>query len=87
MVSHRIMWTVAKAPDGFLISIRKLPLLNLCILHARRALASISKSTLANRKFREFPDDSFEKISLQRILEEETCPGYKADRFYPVRLG
>jgi hypothetical protein len=36
---------------------------------------------------RTLPADSFEKLSLQEKIEEERIPGYKAERFYPVRLG
>jgi hypothetical protein len=36
---------------------------------------------------RTFPADGLEKLSLQGKIEEERIPGYKAERFYPVRLG
>jgi hypothetical protein len=36
---------------------------------------------------RTLPADSFEKLSLQEKIEEERIPAYKAERFYPVRLG
>lgn len=36
---------------------------------------------------RNSPGDGFEKLSLQEKIEEERVPAYKAERFYPVRLG
>ncbi|KAL5114743.1 hypothetical protein ACEQ8H_007360 [Pleosporales sp. CAS-2024a] len=36
---------------------------------------------------RNFPVDGFEKLSLEEKIEEERMPAYKAERFYPVRLG
>lgn len=36
---------------------------------------------------RTFPTDGFEEIPVQEKIEEETVPDYKAERFYPVRLG
>ncbi|KAI0136392.1 kinase-like domain-containing protein [Xylariales sp. AK1849] len=36
---------------------------------------------------RTFPADGFKKLSMLEEIEEETIPGYEADRFYPVRLG
>jgi hypothetical protein len=36
---------------------------------------------------RAFPSDGFEVIPVQDEIEEETIPDYKAERFYPVRLG
>ncbi|KAH7329486.1 kinase-like domain-containing protein [Stachybotrys elegans] len=36
---------------------------------------------------RVFPTSGFEEIAADKDIEEETLPGYKADRFYPVRLG
>ena len=36
---------------------------------------------------RTFPTDGFEVIPEQDEIEEETVPDYKAERFYPVRLG
>jgi hypothetical protein len=36
---------------------------------------------------RTFPTEGFEKLSLQEKIEEERIPAYKAERFYPVRLG
>lgn len=41
------------------------------------------KSCLA----RNSPVDGFEKLSLEEKIEEEQVPAYKAERFYPVRLG
>ncbi|KAK2806624.1 hypothetical protein FQN51_006590 [Onygenales sp. PD_10] len=35
----------------------------------------------------EFPTSGFESIEADRLVEEEELPDYKADRFYPVRLG
>ncbi|KAK2802667.1 hypothetical protein FQN50_007275 [Emmonsiellopsis sp. PD_5] len=35
----------------------------------------------------EFPTSGFESIEPDRPVEEEELPDYKADRFYPVRLG
>lgn len=36
---------------------------------------------------RQFPTDGFEELFLQGRIEEETIPNYKAERYYPVRLG
>ncbi|KAJ4523061.1 hypothetical protein HRR75_001459 [Exophiala dermatitidis] len=36
---------------------------------------------------RTFPTDGFEMLPLHEKYEEEGIPGYKAERFYPVRLG
>ena len=36
---------------------------------------------------RAFPSDGFEVIPAQDEIEEETIPDYKAERFYPARLG
>lgn len=36
---------------------------------------------------RSFPVDGFKKLSLEEKIEEERMPAYKAERFYPVRLG
>jgi serine/threonine-protein kinase SRPK3 len=36
---------------------------------------------------RTFPADGFEELSLRDEIEEETIPDYRAERFYPVRLG
>ncbi|KAJ4386535.1 hypothetical protein N0V93_009432 [Gnomoniopsis smithogilvyi] len=34
-----------------------------------------------------FPSEGFEKLPLEHKVEEETVPQYKAEKFYPVRLG
>lgn len=34
-----------------------------------------------------FPNEGFEKLPLDDKVEEETVPQYRADKFYPVRLG
>ncbi len=36
---------------------------------------------------RTFPSEGFEVLPLHEKIEEERVPGYKAERFYPVRLG
>lgn len=36
---------------------------------------------------RQFPTDGFEELPLQKRIEEETIPNYKAERYYTVRLG
>ncbi|KAH9995941.1 kinase-like domain-containing protein [Xylariaceae sp. FL0662B] len=36
---------------------------------------------------RTFPADGFEEVSLDCRIEEEDLPGYKAEHYYPVRLG
>jgi hypothetical protein len=36
---------------------------------------------------RTFPIDGFEELSLQEKIEEEDLPAYRAEKFYPVRLG
>ncbi|GAB0139051.1 hypothetical protein EsDP_00007267 [Epichloe bromicola] len=36
---------------------------------------------------RTFSTDGFEKLPEQTKIEEETVPDYRAERFYPVRLG
>ncbi|KAI1843698.1 hypothetical protein JX266_010144 [Neoarthrinium moseri] len=36
---------------------------------------------------RRFPVGGFENLSVLEPIEEETIPDYKADRFYPVRIG
>jgi hypothetical protein len=36
---------------------------------------------------RSFPSEGFEVIPPEHEIEEETVPDYKADRFYPVKLG
>lgn len=43
----------------------------------------MTRSALA----RTFPANGFEELSVQEEIEEETVPDYKAERFYPVRLG
>lgn len=34
-----------------------------------------------------FPIKGFEKLPLDHMVEEETVPQYKPEKFYPVRLG
>lgn len=34
-----------------------------------------------------FPSEGFEKLPPDHKVEEETVPQYKAEKFYPVRLG
>ena len=34
-----------------------------------------------------FPDDGFEPILTNSLIEEEMLPGYQAGQYYPVRLG
>jgi len=47
-----------------------------------------SPVTMTSRDIaRTFPTEGFEKLSLQEKIEEERIPAYKAERFYPVRLG
>jgi serine/threonine-protein kinase SRPK3 len=36
---------------------------------------------------RDFPSSGFELIDPSEEIEEETIPGYKAQKFYPVRIG
>ncbi|KAJ8110900.1 hypothetical protein OPT61_g6377 [Boeremia exigua] len=36
---------------------------------------------------RTFPVDGFDELPLQEKIEEERLTGYRAERFYPVRLG
>ncbi|KAI1169967.1 kinase-like domain-containing protein [Nemania sp. FL0916] len=36
---------------------------------------------------RTFPECGFKELDVSQRVEEETVPDYKADRFYPVRLG
>lgn len=36
---------------------------------------------------RTFPSKGFEVLPLHDKIEEETIPNYKAERFWPVRLG
>lgn len=33
------------------------------------------------------PTSGWEKVPVEDKIEEETLPGYKAEKFYPVRLG
>lgn len=33
------------------------------------------------------PSGAFDKLPLDHKVEEETAPQYKAEKFYPVRLG
>lgn len=36
---------------------------------------------------RVFSNTNFERIGHDYILEEETCPDYLAERYYPVHIG
>lgn len=36
---------------------------------------------------RAYPSTGFEVLPVNRRFEEETLPGYKADHYYPVRIG
>ncbi|KAI1427221.1 kinase-like domain-containing protein [Xylaria sp. FL1777] len=58
--------------DGFVVSGRR------CL-----SVTTITRSGIP----RTFPDCGFEELSISEPIEEETIPDYKADRFYPVRLG
>ena len=36
---------------------------------------------------RVFPTSGFEDIDLAEAIEEETLPSYRAEKYYPIRLG
>lgn len=36
---------------------------------------------------RQFPAEGFDTIPENEMVEEEDIPDYKAERFYPVRIG
>jgi hypothetical protein len=46
-----------------------------------------STKTICSSQTRTFPSSGFNLISLHEKIEEERIPNYRAERFYPVRLG
>ncbi|KIV97852.1 hypothetical protein PV10_01557 [Exophiala mesophila] len=52
----------------------------------QRSRMATAPKTIA-RQPRIFPTEGFEILPSNEIIEEETVPNYKAERFYPVRLG
>ncbi|KAK5990076.1 putative serine/threonine-protein kinase clkA-like protein [Cladobotryum mycophilum] len=44
-------------------------------------------SILSTDRIRNFPNDGFQTVDFDYKIQEETIPGYKAERFYPVKLG
>ena len=50
----------------------------------RRDLADLSRSS---SKARIFPSSGWENIDDSLLIEEESIPTYRPERFYPVRVG
>ncbi|KAE8134921.1 kinase-like protein [Aspergillus pseudotamarii] len=48
---------------------------------------AITSSLNPLEKARSLPTDGFKNIETSQLVEEEELPDYRADRFYPVRLG
>lgn len=58
---------------------------------ATPSYVSTNKATVPELEILEkpqlFPNDGFEPILTNSLIEEEMLPGYQADQYYPVRLG
>jgi len=45
------------------------------------------RTIMTSMQPRTFRDDGFEELPAREKIEEEGLPDYKAQRFYPVRMG
>lgn len=60
------------------------PYIGLIVSSSKRTMSDLPRSSLEPRVF---PSSGLTSIEPSMLIEEELLPNYKAEKFYPVRIG